>query len=327
MENTKQTITDLADSIINGKRISKADTDVFLNIETQSDIEHLQKESRRIFDHFHTTEAELCSIVNAKSGACSEDCAYCGQSVHYNCDAPSYGLMHSEYILREAMKMQEAGAKRFSLVTSGTGLKYEDLPAVCELVRTVKEKTDLKVDCSLGFLSKEQITELIKAGVSRFHHNLETSERHFPKVCTTHTFQDRYKMIQTIKELGAEVCSGGIFGLGERLEDRIDMALSLQELKVESVPINILDPRPGTPLEYEIPLKVNDLLLSIAVYRFILPEQLIRLAGGRERNLGAFQKQAIESGLNGAIIGGYLTTGGDPAEKDKELFTSAGFSI
>jgi biotin synthase len=261
----------------------------------------------------------FCSIINAKSGRCSEDCRFCVQSAHYHTEAPVYPLKGKEEILQAAAEAKRIGAGRFSLVTSGRGLPTSELPMVAAIIAEIIEKVEIKVCASLGILSQEALAFLKEAGLSRYHHNLETSREFFPRVVTTHGFEERLETIRAAQACGLEVCAGGIFGLGESEEDRLSLALSLKECAVDSVPLNILMPLPGTPFEHNPPLSALEILRSIALYRLIMPNIPIRLAAGRETALADFLSSAFLAGADGMMIGGYLTQRGRSPEEDRKF--------
>lgn len=261
----------------------------------------------------------LCSIINAKSGKCSEDCKFCVQSGHYQTDAPVYPLKNEKEIIAAAREAHNIGATHFSLVTSGRGLNQKDIRKVAKIITSIKKQTPVKLCASLGILTKQDFEQLKEAGLSRYHHNLETSKEFFPKVVTTHSFQERIDTIRAAQEAGLEVCAGGIFGLGEREEDRISMALSLRECNVDSVPINILIPLPGTPFADIPPIAIDEIIKAIALYRLIFPDIPIRLAAGRESALGDFLSSIFMAGADGMMIGGYLTQRGRSPEKDNRF--------
>jgi len=259
----------------------------------------------------------LCSIINAKSGNCSEDCRFCVQSAHYKTSAPVYSLVDKETVLNAAREAKDIGASHFSMVTSGRGLKSTDLAKVADLVADIIAKVGISVCASLGILSRADFATLKAAGLGRYHHNLETSAEFFPQIVSTHTFEQRIDTIMAAKAEGLEVCAGGIFGLGEKEDDRISMALALRECGVDSVPLNILIPLPGTPLAQQESLPIVDILRSIALYRLILPDVPIRLAAGRETALADFLGSAFMAGADGMMIGGYLTERGRSPESDR----------
>jgi len=261
----------------------------------------------------------LCSIINAKSGRCSEDCHFCAQSAHYQTEAPVYPLLDKAQIIAAAREAKKIGASRFSLVTSGRGLASEDLPQVLKIICAIRTEVGIKVCASLGILGEAELGQLKEAGVSRYHHNLESSREFFPQVCTSHSFGDRVATIKAAQAVGLSVCSGGIFGLGESEADRLSMATSLVECGIDSVPINILIPLEGTPCARLAPLSIPEILRSIALYRLILPQAAIRLAAGRESALSDFLSSAFMAGADGMMIGGYLTQRGRSPEADRQF--------
>ena len=261
----------------------------------------------------------FCSIINAKSGKCSEDCRYCAQSSHYRTEAPIYPLKDSEEIVAAAQAAKASGASRFSLVTSGRGLTPTEIDELAGRIEAVRRQVDIKLCGSFGILDRGALEQLKAAGMSRYHHNLETSENFFPQVTTTHSFADRVATIRAARDAGLEVCAGGIFGLGESEADRIAMALTLRELAVDSVPLNFLIPLPGTPMEGTEPLPVREVIRSVAIFRLLLPTVCIRLAGGREVVLEDFLAAAFMAGADGMMIGGYLTQRGRSVEADSKF--------
>lgn len=266
-------------------------------------------------------QVSLCSILNAKSGKCSEDCRFCVQSSHYATGAPVYPLKEVAEVVAAAREAKSIGSSRFSLVTSGRGPSRAELIRIAELVRAIQAEVAIPVCASLGILDREGFLFLKEAGVSRYHHNLESSSEFFPQVATTHTFAERVATIRAAQEAGLEVCAGGIFGLGESEDDRISLALSLRELAVDSVPINVLIPLPGTPLAGMTPLGVAEIIRSLALFRLILPEVPIRLAAGRESALGDFLGLAFMAGADGMMIGGYLTQRGRLPQDDQRFIS------
>lgn len=262
---------------------------------------------------------DLCTITNAKSGACSEDCKFCAQSSHYSVDIASYPLKSMETMIEEAKTAKGYGAHRFCIVTSGNTLSAEELSLIAKTVMKITRDIDIVMDASLGALSYDDLVLLKQAGLSRYHHNIETSRNFYPNIVSTHSFEERVKTIRSAKRAGLEVCSGGIIGLGESWKDRIDMALLLKELDVDSVPINILNPIKGTPLEGTDNISIEDAMKTIAIFRIILPGTMIKVAAGRETKLKDHQGDIFHAGANGMLIGGYLTTKGRPVEEDRKL--------
>ena len=265
---------------------------------------------------------ECCSIINAKSGRCSEDCKYCAQSVHNDTDASVYALLSREDILASAKAASDDGALRFSIVTSGNKLDESELMLVASVIKEIKDSLGLSVCGSLGSLSTDELKYLHDAGMSRYHHNIETSRRFYPSIVTTHDFQDRIDTIQRAQYVGMEICSGGILGLGETWEDRVDMALLLKELNVDAVPLNFLIPITGTPLESQEPVNPVDAIRAIALFRIIMEDTDIKIIAGRETILKDFQAMGFLAGANGMMIGGYLTVGGRCVAEDRALTES-----
>ncbi len=262
---------------------------------------------------------ELCSIINAKSGLCGEDCKFCAQSAKHGCGVPAYPLKDADTIVQAALEAQAIGAKMFGIVTSGNKLTDQDVKTIAAAIVQIKEQTLLSVCGSLGALEKEQLKLLSEAGLSRYHHNIETSRRFYPKIVSTHSFDDRIATITAAKEFGFELCSGGIIGMGETWHDRIDMAVTLKELGVDSVPINILVPIKGTPLESIEPISAQDVIKTLAIFRIILKDKTIKIAAGREAILKDSQLKGFLAGANGMIIGGYLTLKGNELQADYKL--------
>lgn len=276
--------------------------------------------------HFCGNGFDLCTIINGKSGRCSENCRFCAQSAHNHTGAKEYPLLPAEEIVAQAKQNDKQGVLRYSIVTSGKRLTDGEVDAMCEAVRQIRRETGISVCISFGLLREAQYRRLKEAGVTRVHNNLETSRRYFPHICTTHTFADKIGAIRAAQAAGLSVCSGGIMGLGETPEDRIDMALTLRELGIKSVPINMLNPIPGTPLAHLPRLTAEEMRRIVAVYRFLLPDASIRLAGGRgllpDKGSGCFQ-----SGANAAISGDMLTTAGITVETDMRLLEELGYEV
>ncbi len=272
---------------------------------------------------FRGRKVDLCSIVNAKSGACSEDCSYCAQSARYPTEVEVYPLLPKERILEAALSAKENGAKRFCVVTSGRKPTPKELDRIAEAIGEIKA-IGLLPCATLGILTRQELQLLKDAGLYRYHHNLETSERFFPQVCTTHSYRDKISTIEAAREVGLSVCSGGIFGLGETWQDRIDMAFTLKDLQVDSVPINFLIPIKGTPMEARKKLHPFEALRIVAVYRLVLPDRQIRICGGRLQTLGPFNSMVFMAGADGLLIGNYLTQRGCSVEEDWQIIRAYG---
>lgn len=267
---------------------------------------------------------DICTIINGKSGRCPENCKYCAQSAYYHTAAEEYPLLDTEEIVRQAKYNADRGVLRYSIVTSGRALRDFEVEKMCEAVHEIKKNVDIEVCVSFGLLNERQYRKLKEAGVTRVHNNLETSRNYFPNVCTTHTFDDKVAAIRAARAAGLSVCSGGIMGLGETAADRIDLAFSLKELEIKSVPVNMLNPIPGTPYEDNIRLGSDDMRQIVAVYRFILPEASIRLAGGRGL-LKDKGESCFLSGANAVISGDMLTTSGYTIESDMAMLEKLGY--
>ena len=275
-------------------------------------------------------KVKLCAIVNAKSGRCSENCSFCAQSGHFSTTVPVYPLLSREEMFKAARDSEKNfRATCFSIVTAGKSVKTDkEIEEIAGALSSIKDQTRLNRCVSLGTLSRKQIRKLKAAGLKRLHHNLETAESFFGQVCTTHTYQERLDTIKAAKEEGLEVCSGGIFGLGETPEQRVELAFTLAELEVDSVPINILNPIPGTPAANNYrPLRPLEVLRLVAVYRLILPQADIGIFGGRETSLGTLQPLMFLAGANVTLIGDYLTTKGQAPERDLKMIEDLGLEI
>lgn len=270
---------------------------------------------------------DMCTIINGKCGKCSEDCKYCAQSAHYNTNlSESYGLLDTEEILKQAKHNDDRGVLRYSIVTSGKRLSDKEVDQVCESIRAIRKETGIQVCVSFGLLKEEQFRKIKEAGASRVHCNLESSERYFKEVCTTHSYQEKIETLKAAKRAGLSICSGGIMGLGETMEDRIDMVITARELGVKSIPVNLLDPISGTPYEHNPILTNEELCRIVAVFRFLVPDGMIRLAGGRGL-VGDKGEQCFKSGANAAISGDMLTTAGITVETDMELLKNLGYEV
>ena len=322
-----ETIQTVSKRVLGGGKITMDEASKFIEMDNWPDVLHLASEATRIREKFTGKQVDLCALVNAKAGNCAENCGYCSQSAHFNTEISSYPLMNPDQIVERARQAKEFGATRFCIVTAQRGLSDNDLPLLCEAVRRVKAETGLEPECSLGFVTDHQLEQLKAAGMTRYNHNLETAETNFPNVCTTPSYQDRLNTLKQLRKHGLEICSGGILGLGESRQERWALAFELSNLDVECAPINVLNPRPGTPMAENTPPDPMEVIKTIAVFRFILPKAKLELGGGREVNLRDFQSMAFLAGANSLIIGGYLTTNGRQPAHDTQLLKDLGFTV
>jgi len=297
-----------------------------LSATSGSEIHILFDYANKLRQKFYGNTIDLCSIVNAKSGACPEDCAFCAQSAQSDTHARAYPLVDKEKIKRVAESAKEKGVKRFCVVTSGKRPSDDELHQICGFISVIRE-TGLLPCATLGFLDVEQLKKLKDSGLHRYHHNLETSEFFFSEICSTHTYHDKIRTLESAKSLGFSVCSGGIFGLGESWEDRIDMAFALKDIGVDSVPINLFTPITGTPLSERGLLNPMEALKIIAIYRLVLPECQIRVCGGRPATLKEKVSQIFFAGADGMLLGNYLTTSGRDPEDDLRMIKEMGLEI
>lgn len=326
----KRFIKKLKDKVLKRENISYEEAMELstISIDESEILEELYNSADEIRREFCGDRFDLCTIINAKSGKCSEDCKYCAQSSHFKTGAGVYPLISQEKALEEAKKVEVEGAHRYSLVTSGRGVikSSQEMEKLENIYRYLKENTELSLCASHGICDEEVLDRLHRAGVTTYHHNLETSRDYYDNICTTHTYEERVQTIRLAQKVGLKVCSGGIWGLGESEEDRIKMAFELQGLGIKSVPLNILMPIPGTPLENNGALDPREILKMIAIYRFILPEAYLRYAGGRVK-LGDLQEKGIRSGINSALTGNFLTTTGTTIASDIEMIRRNGYEI
>jgi biotin synthase len=317
------TLTALTDKAIQTKAITTDDAITLYEIGKKTPF-LLMAAATQIREHFKGDTISLCAIVNAKSGVCPENCRFCAQSVHYGTDAPIYPLISSEEIIEKGRAAYEAGARYFGIVTSGTRIdSHEEWSDIYKAIAGLN-KIGIKPCGSLGMLDDETASNLKNAGLFRYHHNLETSRSFFDNICSTHAYDEDIETVKRGQRAGLSVCSGGIIGLGETIAHRIEMAMTLKELDVDSVPINVLNPIEGTPLARVTALSPIEILLTVAIYRFILPDKEIKLCGGKERNLRQLLPLAIIAGSSSFMTGNYLTTLGRDTKDDLEMIRDLG---
>lgn len=315
-------VMSVAEEIIKGRRLNR---DEDLGWLLEAELSELQAGAFLLQKHFRGNHIDLCTIVNGRSGRCSENCKYCAQSAYHHTGVEEYPLMSKEELFRHAKANQEGGANRFSIVTSGRALSGKEFETVLEAYKEMNDTLSIHLCASHGILTEEQLQKLYEAGVRQYHHNIETSKRYFPEICTSHTYDDRIKTIKLAQKAGLNVCSGGIIGMGETWADRIDMAISLSELNIKSIPINSLMAIPGTKLEGMPPLSGDDILRTIALFRFINPEADIRMAAGRKL-MPENGATAFKAGASASITGNMLTTSGTTMKDDLEILKKLGLT-
>lgn len=312
---------DIADKIISGHKLTFDEACALL---CDAELERLCASADKVRAHFFKNRIETCSIVNARSGRCSENCKWCAQSAHYKTSAKVYPLMSPEEILKVAKMSEDAGIRRFSVVTSGRALGKVETESLEKAYKLMRENTPLGLCGSLGLLSKEQLKRLKDAGMTRYHCNLETAPSMFPKLCTTHTIEDKIRTINWAREVGLEICSGGIIGMGETREQRVEFAVTLRDIGAMSIPVNILNPIKNTPLEHVERLSDDEILRTFAIFRLVNPAAHIRFAGGRTL-ISHLQRKALKSGVSAAIVGDMLTTVGFGVKDDFKMFEEMGY--
>lgn len=315
-------VAELKNKVIRGELITK---DEALTL-ADAPLKELTKAADEIRRQLCGNTFDICTIINGKSGRCSENCKYCAQSSFYKTCVEEYPLLSTEKIVEQAVHNYEQGVLRYSIVCSGKKLSDSEVDKLCESIKAIKKACPISVCVSLGLLDEENFRKLKNAGADRVHNNLETSRRFFPQVCTTHTFDDKIKAIKAAKSAGLEVCSGGIMGLGETMEDRIDMVLQARELGVRSVPVNMLNPIANTPFENNRILTQEEMQRIVAIFRFVIPDGFIRLAGGRGI-MSDKGRSLFTSGANAAISGDMLTTQGITTEKDMQILKELGYEV
>lgn len=316
-------VNELKDKVLNGYKVTKEDAMNLIDVP----LDDLTSAANEIRKSFCQNRFDACMIINVKSGRCSENCKFCAQSNHYDTDIEIYPLLSKEELKERSLAIYNFGFNRISYVSSGRKVTQNDFETLSSLIDELKEEcNDIKICVSLGLLTNDQISALNDAGVDRIHNNLESSRNYFKEICTTHSYDEKLETLNQIEKENIMICSGGIFGMGESFEDRIDLALQLREFNVKSIPINVLNPIKGTPVENNEILSNDETCRIIAIFRFINPDAYIRMAGGRAL-LGDNGRKAFQSGANAGILGNMLTTLGVEMEDDLKLLDELGFEI
>lgn len=319
-------ISRLGQQVLAGGELSRQDALWLFELESSSDVYDLMAWANRVREHYKGNKVHLCSIVNIKAGACSEDCKFCAQSAMYETDSPRYGLVDSEAVLKAAEEARSNNVTGLGIVAAWRGIgEGRALDEICASLEQLRDSGKARPDASLGIIKSQAVADrLRKSGLECYNHNLETSRGFFPQICSTHSYEERVQTIQYLKKAGIQICSGGILGMGETRADRCELAFSLKELGVDFVPVNILNPIAGTPFEKLQPLPALEVLKTIACFRLILPRQEIMIAGGRVVNLRDLQCMIFMAGASAVMVGNYLTTVNQPVEKDLQMIRDLG---
>jgi len=318
MENEIQLIQNCKEMVLRNQHLDANLVNKLFNVEDKI-LSQLSDAANEITRTFQGSKIDVEQLANIKKNYCSEDCTFCSQSAFFDTGIDKYQLMSAEEVVRQATDAKNAGAHSYCLVAAWREPSNEDFKKVCHIIEEVNEKVGISIECSLGFLTVQQATKLKELGVIRYNHNLETAESKFPEICTTHTYQDRIDTLHTARKAGLELCTGGIIGMGETRAQREELIQAISKLNPEEVTVNLLVPFPGTPLELQTPLSLEEILRTFAVLRFLLPKSIIKISGGREVNLNDDGKELLLSGANGIISAGYLTLDGNSMQKDVKM--------
>jgi biotin synthase len=322
-DSDKILIEKMMEYVLGGGQLNFEDAESLLST---NDMNTLANCANTITRKFNGDLVDIETLINAKSGRCPEDCSFCAQSTFYNDNTgiEKYPLLPKDVIIEQAIRAKERGSTSFCLVCADRSPPEKDFEQICDTIQEIKKNVRIDINVSLGFMTRERAKRLRSLGVKRYNHNLETSESYFSQICKTHDFSDRIKTAKIVKEAGLELCSGGIIGMGESHKQRLELGFSLRSLQPDEVPINILISRDGTPLANSTPLDPMEAIKTIAVWRFIMPKTILKIAGGREVHLKDKEKIALKAGANGIITGGYLTTGGNDSHKDITMIKEIG---
>jgi len=309
--------------ILSGQKIAVDEALSLINISDES-LQFLSDAANEITRTLNGNMIDVETLINAKKGTCPEDCTFCSQSGFYKTGIDTYKLLPAEIIVDNARKAKDGGAKSFCLVCAWRGPSERYFEEICKIVEKVNSEVGIEVNCSLGFITDNMAKRLKELGIKRYNHNLETAKSFFSKICTTHTYQDRIDTARIVKQNGLELCCGGILGMGESRVQRLELGLALAQLNPEECPINILVPQKGTPLELQTKLSIGEILRTVAVFRFLMPKTILKIAGGREVHLANDQEKVLLGGANGIITGGYLTIGGNTPQEDFQMISKIG---
>ncbi len=326
MQRDEDYISSCMNKVLSGQKLTMEEAWGLLDLDDRY-VPQLAEAANTICRELNGDVVDVECLINAKSGNCPEDCAFCAQSSRYRTDIRKYPFLSKDVILNAAAEAKDGGARSFCLVCAWREPPEPDFEEVCSVVRMIRERVGIDVNCSLGFLTEKRAMRLKNLGVKRYNHNLEASRSFFDNICSSHTFLDRVRTARTAKSCGLELCSGGILGMGESRRQRLELAFQASELEPEEFPVNILIPRAGTPLENAKTPDPMEVIKTIAVFRFILPRSIVKIAGGREVHLRELQSMALLGGANGIITGGYLTVGGNSPEQDIRMIKELGLKV
>jgi biotin synthase len=323
MNSMPEYIKECQEKVFSGIGLSAKDAEALFDVPDEF-LKDLAKAANEITQDFNGNKVDVEELNNIKKNACSEDCSFCGQSAFFDTGIESYQLPSPEEVVAKAQMAKNDGAESYCLVAAWREPSTRDFEKVCKIISEINERVGISVECSLGFLTQEQASRLKELKVKRYNHNLETAKSKFAEICTTHTYDDRLKTLRIARDAGLELCTGGIIGLGETRKQRLELTLELAAIFPEEVTINILVPIPGTPLELQTQLPNSEIIRMFSVIRFLLPESVIKISGGRETNLEDSGEELLQSGANGIITSGYLTMDGNSAEKDIKMIKNIG---
>jgi biotin synthase len=323
MDSDIEFIKKCQEKVYSGTAISEEDAAGLINL-PEDKLSFFANAANQITRKYNGLKVDVEQLNNIKKNACSEDCSFCGQSAFYNTGIETYRLPPTEDIVKQAKKAKSEGAESYCLVAAWREPSSDDFIDICKIIQEINEKVGIKIECSLGFLTETQARKLKELGVIRYNHNLETSRSKFPEICSTHTYDDRLDTLRIARGAGLELCTGGIIGLSETRQQRLELSLELLKIKPEEVTINILVPIPGTPLELQTPLSALEIVRIFALLRFLLPKSIIKISGGRETKLSDSGETLLQSGANGIITSGYLTMGGNDSEQDFKMLEKIG---